>query len=257
MTDKMKKTPPPLPVDNRTKEKRKYPDISLDKVVEMVMEKCGNVSVERFGTKLKDKETDVLIILPMADKELKTMIHWGECHPINKYEQIYQGIGHYIMDGTRRIVIVSHFLYIYAAERSPVSAAIINEKYDSIMARIEYERDIYRKNERSSNNCANGKEYDPFVDPVGLSEPVLYGHTHPGLGCFFSPPDKTSGFATPDIPAVTFVADPIRREMKAGVGIDLKDAHILVFSYSDKIKGMNKRDGMFNKGIFRWRKNKV
>lgn len=248
MKDEKKKTPPPLPANNRIKERRVFPEITLDKAVRLISKKCGDIAVERFGVKKRDAEVDALIILPMADKELKTMIYWGEKHPINKDEQVYQGIGHYFMEGDRRIIIVSHFLYIYAAERSPVSASIIKGEYDSIMSRVEYEREVYRKNEKACNLRPDGTVFDPFVELAGLSEPVLYGHTHPNLGCFFSQPDRTSGFATQDIPAAIFVADPIRKDMKAGIGIDIRDAQILVFSYPDKgVKGGSKRIGILKK----------
>ncbi len=226
--------PPELPRAPHIKERRVIPLKTVGSVIEDIEKKCGHVCVERFGPINGSADTDVLIILPQATKELKTMIYWGEKHPINVDEQIYQGMGHIFVDGVKRIIVISHFLYIYAAERTRTSACILNGMYDSMMHRIEYERSIYNKNEVNYNHTKDGFEFDPFVERYGISEAILYGHTHPNLGCFFSGPDRKSGFATEDLPAVTFVADPIRKDMKAGVGRELRDAQILAYSYEDK-----------------------
>ena len=229
----LKRTPPDLPKNSYVELKRAFPQMKLSKVIDLINEKCGNLSMEKYGVKTTTDNTDVLIFLPMAYREFKTMIYWGENHPVNRYEQLYQGIGHIIQDGNRRIIIISHFMYIYAANRSPVSACIFEDKYDSILERLELEREIYVKNEKICNRKADGTIFDPFIEIAGPSEPVLYGHTHPNLGCFFSGPDRVSGFASTSLPAVTFVADPIRKDMKAGVGRELSDAAINCFSYMD------------------------
>lgn len=231
-------SPPELPKNPVIRQKRKFPEVKLQKVLDLIKHYCGSVDVEYFGSAKNDKDADVLIFLPTATREFKNMVYWGEVHPINKDEQIYQGMGHILMDGNKRIIVVSHFLYIYAARRSSVEAGILGDNADSIMTRIEYERNLYVKNEMSCNRKKDGTFYDPIVEIAGPSEAVIYGHTHPNLGCFFSPPDRRSGFATPDLPAVTFVADPIRKEMKAGVGMELKDAQIMVFSYESEPKSV-------------------
>ena len=233
MNDNKRLPPPELPKDTRVRERRMYAEIPLKKVLKLITDKCGNIDLKKYGSVRSGEESDVLIFLPMATREFYNMVYWGEVHPVNRYEQIYQGIGHIVTDGSRRIIIVSHFLYLYAAERTTVSACITKGKADSFLERIELERDVYHENERRCNKKSDGSVYDPFVDLTGLSEPVLYGHTHPNLGTFFSPPDRVSGFATPDLPAVTFVADPVKKQMKAGVGTELRDAHILVFSYRE------------------------
>jgi len=217
------------------KDTNDYKQMKLDDIMKHITQKCGNTMLDRYGARNESENNDVVIFLPIATKELETMVYWGDTHPINRYEQIFEGIGHIFMDGNRRIDVISHLLYIYAAERTPVSACISNGTYNSVISRIEYEIGIYNKNELSCNVRKDGTVYDPFINADDLSRPVLYGHTHPGLGCFFSPPDRVSGFASPSLPAVTFVTDPIRRDMKAGVGIELRDAQILVYSYEEKI----------------------
>lgn len=227
--------PPALPIDKRVYKLREYPQMTAKEAMNLIKKSCGKIIVEKFCDKSYLLNGDILIFLPMATREFKNMVYWGGWHPINKDEQIYQGMGHIFKDGNKRVIIISHFLYIYAAKRTPVEASITNGTYDSIMSRIEYERDIYNKNEKACNKTPDGFLYDPFIGLAGPSEAVLYGHTHPNLGCFFSPPDRVSGFAAPDFPAVTFVADPIRKEMKAGVGLELKDALICVCNYEKSI----------------------
>ena len=220
-------TAPALPTDNRRKELRQYPVLSLKDVLRRIQDNCGEIEMKQYGS-----GRNYVVILPKAWDELKTMIDWGKRTPANVYEQLYQGMGYYfnnINDG--KILVVSHFLYIYAANRSPASACIFDGVYDSIMQRIEYEREIYRKNEASYNITPEGNVYNPFVDEFGSSTANLYGHTHPDLGVFFSHADRTSGFATPDMPAAIFVADPIRMQMKAAVGIEQDEAQVIACSY--------------------------
>lgn len=217
--------PPPLPVDKRKREKRKFPSLSKDDAMKLIHDRCPAINIERYGD-----GTDKVIFLPNATKKLLSIVDWGMKTPNNRYEQIYQGMGHIFVNDDHRVMIISHVLYIYAAERSPVSARIFNGTFDSIMERIEYDRYIYNQNEKSCNNAGKGKVYDPFIE-YGSSEVVMYGHTHPGLGCFFSGPDRRSGFACEDLPAVTFVLDPIGKDMKAMTGVEERDAEIIVCSY--------------------------
>lgn len=169
------------------------------------------------------------------------MIGWGKRTPTNVFEQIYEGMGYCFKnpDGKWNIV-VTHFLYIYAANRSPVSACISNGVHDSILSRIEYEREIYCKNEAKYNRAPEGYMYNAFVDKYGPSYVNLYGHTHPDIGVFFSHDDRTSGFASTNLPAVTFVADPIRKLVKAMVGIGQEDAQVVVFEH--KKNAVEKKD---------------
>ena len=220
-----KLVPPPLPVDNRKREIRRFPSLSKDEAMKIIHDKCPAINTERYGY-----GTDKVIFLPNATNKLLSIVDWGMKTPNNRYEQIYQGMGHIFVNDDHRVMIISHVLYIYAAERSPVSARIFNGPFDSIMERIEYDRDVYIQNEKGCNSAGKGKVYDPFIE-YGPSEVVMYGHTHPGLGCFFSEPDRRSGFACENLPAVTFVLDPIGKDMKAMMGIEERDAEIFVCSY--------------------------
>ncbi len=220
-----KLSPPPLPFDNRKREIRKFPGLSKDEAMEIIHDKCPAINTDHYGY-----GTDKVIFLPNATNKLLSIVDWGMKTPNNRYEQIYQGMGHIFVNDDHRVMIISHILYIYAAERTPVSASIYKDTFDSIMERIEYERDIYIRNEKSCNSAGKGKVFDPFIK-YGPSEVVMYGHTHPGLGCFFSGPDRRSGFACEDLPAVTFVLDPIDKDMKAMTGVEERDAEVIVCSY--------------------------
>lgn len=224
-------SPPPLPDDHREKvekKEKKMPVFSIKEVFNLIKEKCDYTKVHKYG-----EGNHFLVILPEAWEELKCMIGWGKITPVNVDEQLYQGMGPYLrnVDG-KDILVVSHFLYIYAAHRSPTSACISNGEYDSMMRRIEYEREIFCGNEVRCNRTLTGKVFNPWAE-LG-SEVVLYGHTHPDIGVFFSPDDKGSGYATPTKPAAIFVADPIRKQLKARVGVAQEEAQIVVFEYSTK-----------------------
>ncbi|MCR4657265.1 MAG: hypothetical protein K5770_13735 [Lachnospiraceae bacterium] len=218
-------SPPPLPVDKRERKERIFPSLSFEEAMDLIEEKCFPVDITEYGF-----GEDKVIILPNASNKLMSMVDWGMRTAANSCEQIYQGMGHIFVNENYRVIVISHILYIYAAERTPVSACIFKGAYDSIMERIEYERNLYAENELSCNEALNGKLFDPFV-VFGPSEAVLYGHTHPGLGCYFSEPDRRSGFACESLPAVTFVLDPVNKDMRAMTGIEERDAKILVCSY--------------------------
>ena len=223
--------PPPLPKDPREtvkKEEKRMTVLSIKEVFNKIEEKCETTKVRKFGS-----GNHYVVILPEAWEELKSMIGWGKRTPTNVYEQLYQGMGHYFRneDGNY-ILIVSHFLYIYAAHRSSTSACISNGEYDSMMRRIEYERKVYCGNEVGCNRTSTGKVFNPWAG-MG-SEVDIYGHTHPDIGVFFSSDDKGSGYATPSKPAAIFVADPIRKQLKARVGINQEESQILVFEYVTK-----------------------
>lgn len=230
--------PPALPLDNRRKTVKMYPVLSLREVLKRIGDKCGKTDIKKYGHGL-----NYVVILPKAWEELKAIIDWGKRTPANVYEQLYQGMGYYFnnTDG-KRILVVTHFLYIYAANRSPVSACIFEGTYDSIMQRVEYERNIYSRNEARYNVSPEGYVYNPFVNEYGSSEVILYGHTHPNLGVFFSSDDRTSGFATPDMPAAIFVADPIRLQLKAAVGVEQGDAQVIVCSYCSGLNGKAEKE---------------
>ena len=167
-----KLVPPPLPVDNRKREIRRFPSLSKDEAMKIIHDKCPAINTERYGY-----GTDKVIFLPNATNKLLSIVDWGMKTPNNRYEQIYQGMGHIFVNDDHRVMIISHVLYIYAAERSPVSARIFNGPFDSIMERIEYDRDVYIQNEKGCNSAGKGKVYDPFIE-YGPSEVVMYGHTH-------------------------------------------------------------------------------
>lgn len=221
--------PPELPVSDRKVKEKVYPRLSLKEILTIIGGQCAPVGIETYG-----KGLHKVVILPEAWEELRHMIYYGKRHPVNIYEQQYQGMGHIFIDDNGVItVVISHFLYIYSACRGSTVAYVAKDKYDSMMERLEQEREIYKEFEVKYNQTVDGYKYDPFVE-FGPSEVVFYGHTHPGIGVFFSPDDRKSGYATKTLPAVTYVCDPIKKDMKAVVGLAQEDAQILVCHYSRK-----------------------
>lgn len=222
-----KTLPPPLPTSSSKPVAREFPELGYEKVLSEIKDKCAPISITLYG-----KGKHKVVFLPEAWQELKQMIYFGRKHPVNTYEQQYQGMGHVFIDELQNItIVVSHFLYIYSATRNKTFATVSNGNNDSMLERLEKERDIYNQFEITCNQSEDGYVYDPFVK-FSPSEVVLFGHTHPNLGAFFSPPDRASGYATKTLPAVTFVCDPIRKEMKAMVGLKEEDAQVCVCEYT-------------------------
>lgn len=226
---KLNKFLPPLPERKAKETIKPYPSLTLEEITSLIDQKCAPTNLMRFGSGRHN-----LVHLPEAWNELKQMIYFGKSNAVNHYEQQYQGMGHIFIanDGVVNIV-VTHYLYIYSANRGTTHATVLENGDTSMLDRLQKERDIYNKFEKHFNTDRNGFEFDPFLK-FGTSEVVLFGHTHPNLGVFFSPPDYASSYATSKFPAATFVCDPIRKELIAMVGVKEETANILVYSYSDE-----------------------
>lgn len=225
--------PPPLPGEKpRETIQYKIPALSLKKIVQIIQHECTPAFCEGYGN-----GTNTIVILPEAWDELSQMIYFGKRRAVNSYEQHYQGMGHFFMDPSNQsiTVVVSHFLYIYSANRGPTFAKVISGAEDTMLDRLANERDIYNKLELQCNEDENGYKVDPFL-PYGSSEVVLFGHTHPAISCFFSETDRHSNYATPTCPICSFVCDPIGKDMKAMIGMDELPAKVAVFQRSERIE---------------------
>ena len=224
-----------LPENNNYKDRRTYPNMTVEEIAQIVERDCFAVESETYGS-----GNHTVIFLPQAIAELKQVVYWGERHAVNIFEQQFQGLGHIFDSGNSNTIVVSHVLYIYSASRGPTHAKISEGICDTMLSRLENERRIYNDYELAYNKNKQGVTINPFVAENHLSTVVLSGHTHPDLGVFFSQPDRNSGCATPDFPAVTFVCDPIRRDMKAMVGVNEEAARIII--YESNVSGDVWRD---------------
>lgn len=252
-----KNVPPPLPTDTREKETRTFPKMDVKHALEIIKDECDPVSIKTYGN-----GNYTLIILPGAWEKLKSIIDWGEKTPSNVFEQIYQGMGPiFEQPNGKTLLVISHFLLQYTVERTPASAHTMDSLGNSTARFLEYERDIYAYNEPKYNTTPSGKRRNPFLKKGIRSELVIHGHTHPDIGAWFSPTDRNSSIATPNLPGAIFVADPIRKELKAAVGMEQKDATIYVCEYVDTgnkglyegddcVDGMmsNESEGFFDAG---------
>ena len=160
------------------------------------------------------------------------MITYGRISPINEFEQQFCGYGHiFLTEEGYATTVVSHFI-----------TGTHNESYtDQFLISLQdgtsnpgldflvYYRDEYVKNEAKYNRNDRNYMVDPYLK-YGHSEYVLEGHTHPGLGVFFSAPDRATGEAhAKDTPLCTFVCDPVRREMRAAIGRTFAPAEVIVY----------------------------
>lgn len=231
--DEKKKVPPPaLPTQlKREKEEKVYPVMSLEEICAIAEAKCGKVFVaERHGQ--QEECHNHVIILPEAWEELRVMITYGRISPINEFEQQFCGYGHIFLTEEGYVTtVVSHFIQVHTMNRTPISSSYLSRDGTSNpgLDFLVYYRDEYVKNEAKYNR--NDRKYmvDPYLK-YGHSEYVLEGHTHPGLGVFFSAPDRATGEAhAKDTPLCTFVCDPVRREMRAAIGRTFAPAEVIVY----------------------------
>ena len=216
--------PPRLPPQPKT-----YPTCSLEKAMDIIKSKCGNVYIkERHGA-----GSNKVIILPESEQELNSIVSYGRRSPMNVYEQKLYGMGHFLVDNGNTIIVLSHFIEIQTKNRSPVGASNLgpNGEYNPGLDFLEYHREEYLRNEAKFNTDAYGYQVDPFLKLCGPSEFVLEGHTHPDLGVFYSGTDKTSGAARAALsPICIFVCDPIRKTMLGSIGKSFEKAEIIVLS---------------------------
>lgn len=222
--------PPTLPnYGQETQPAPTYPVLSVQEIINIIKKRCVPSKFETF-----QDGNHAVIILPEAASELDSMICYGKRRAVNLYEQHYLGLGHKFVDKDGTIItVVSRFLYIYSASRGPCHAKVISEGNDAMLDILEKERAIQNQYEKQFNEDESGYLVDPFLQ-YGPSEVVLFGHTHPGLGVFFSPTDHGRNYSTPTSPIVTFVCDPIQKDMKAMVGVKGEPAKIFVFRQSSE-----------------------
>lgn len=232
------KLPPPVSVSP----KRKLPVLDAETVKKTVLEKCAPADFKTYG-----KGKNKVYILPEAAKELEGMIYFGQARAVNHYEQQYQGLGYLFEDAEGRVTaVITHFLYIYSASRGELFASVCKGD-TTILDLLDNERTIYNRFESDFNDYDGTGRYviNPFLK-YGKSIVVLNGHTHPGLTCFFSGPDRASSYACEDFPAITMVCDPITKDYKAMAGFD-EDTEVIVFSYASENNTSREDNGTADK----------
>ena len=221
----MNGNPPGLPASGRTahKEPMRLPRVPKGHIQEIIRRYCAPCEPKQYGD---GKHT--LWFLNDAGAELEHITGFGRKRASNAYELTYLGLGHrFLEDGGLIQTVVTRVLPIYSASRGPTHAKVVSEGNDAMLEILERERQIQNELEKTYNTDENGFLVDPFLE-YGPSEVVLFGHTHPGLGCFFSPTDHRSNYSTPTAPMMTFVCDPIQKDMKAMVGMDCEDVRVMV-----------------------------
>lgn len=220
------KKAPPLPDNSMAvQEKLSIPTVSLKKLIDLIEKTCAPSQKIRFGS---GKHT--MIILPEAWDELKHMIYYGKRRATNRYEQHYEGIGHFLQDENgATIIVVTHFMYIYSGNRGSSHATVIKETDATMLDLLEQELAIYNDLESRFNKDENGYALDPLLTACGPSCVVVFGHTHPGIGVFFSQTDHGSHYASEKTPFASMVCDPIQKQLKCMIGIEHASGQILVF----------------------------
>lgn len=224
--------PPDLPFCDKKLFKKpiSLAEVPAKMVSSAIWANCAPFEVDIYGEGKHE-----LHIIPEAYPEFSEYVKYGKKRACNAHEQQYIGLGHDFIDTNGSIQsVVTRIIPIHSASRGPTHAKVISEGNDAILDVLENERNIQNQLETKFNIDENGYTIDPFLN-YGPSKVLLFGHTHPGLGCFFSSVDHRSNYSTPSSPIVTFVCDPIRKEMKAMVGVGCEPMKI--FAYRPKAAG--------------------
>lgn len=218
-------TPPALPVSGKSlcKKETMLTEVPSGMVSSTIVSRCAPFDREYYG-----EGFHMLHFLPEATSDLYHCVQYGKKRASNVHEQQFIGLGHDFIDDNHRIhMVVTRIIPIFSASRGPTHAKVISEGKDAMLDVLENERNIQNQLEAEYNVDEDGYTIDPFLQ-YGPSKVVLFGHTHPDLGCFFSSVDHRSNYSTPSTPIVTFVCDPIRKDMKAMVGIGCDSMKIIV-----------------------------
>ena len=143
-----------LPMQNK-KEKRTYEKLSSREVMNIIDAECMPTDKKEF---INGRGTHTVVILPEAKNYLEAVIGYGKSKPraYNYDEQMYHGIGHIFGDEKGYTIVISHFIYINALNRSDVGAQIIDGDDDGIFNRLEYERNVIKRNESRFHQDENG-----------------------------------------------------------------------------------------------------
>ena len=211
---------------------KKYnlPVLSKDEIIRIIFDISPDIDiVETHG---KGKHT--VFFLPQATRELHHITSYGRWSPMNHEEQKLQGIGLSFQDEEGTIYhIPAHMLEIPTKNRSGSHAATLERdgSWNWGLDYLDYYRSKYIQYERQYNTDEHGNTVNPFLK-YGRSRYMINMHTHPGIGTFFSVPDRINGKARAgNDPIVTMVVDPVRKEVLAGIGENLEEASVVFFDY--------------------------
>lgn len=216
-----KQAAPPLPTMKRGKVK--FPQASLREIVDRIRKDCAPSAIETFGAGRHS-----VSILPSAMLELIQLVHYGRWSPMNVYEQQFVGLCHIFEDHGRLNYAVTHFIPVYSLDRGRTHSTVSANGNNAALKYVNMDEEIYHEFESKHNRDEKGYKVDPWAD-YERTVRAFQGHTHPGLGCFFSPTDRNSNYSAVNFPAVTFVCDPIRKTMKAMVGMNGEEAKVIAF----------------------------
>lgn len=208
----MKENTARRPLPPRDAKPRALPAAEQEQLHNAIAKGCHAVVSQTYG-----KGRHKILLLPQAVTELEAMTAFGAKLPINYLEQRFNGYGHIMQDhGGALIFIVKHLIEIQSPYRSPVGVSLLGPNGEPNPGNdiAEFLRETFLAQEADRNQDTAGWPVDPFLKDFGGSEFVLDGHTHPGLGVFWSGPDKGTIQARGGLhPAAAIVVDPLCKDV--------------------------------------------
>lgn len=178
-----------------------------------------------------------LVFTPQGTLELHQVTGYGQYHPGNACEIQYIFYGYYFMDDEgSTTTVVCHVLPLQSVHRDGSAAAVCAGGDTSAWRALEEQEKYFTQYGSSSNrDVTRNVPLNPLYSKYGPVRRVGFGHTHPGLHCFWSTTDRGSVFAAEGEPWVSLVVDPRNMEMLAGVGPDLTEPTTVLYEYHARL----------------------
>lgn len=189
----------------------------------------------RCGGKLRlyrGRARSTVIFTPQGTAELYHITGYGMRHPGNEHECQYALYGYYFADAEGyTTTVVCHVLPLQSARRTGSAAAVCADGDTSAWKTLREQEKCFEKYGGSNLDAVRQVPVNPLYADHGPVRRVGFGHTHPGLRCFWSETDRGSVFAAEGEPWVSLVVDPRRMELLAGVGPELAAPVTMIYEY--------------------------
>lgn len=203
--------------------------LSVNDVLAVMHQAYGN-NVKRFSGK-----GPAVIFTPHAWDEFCASVNYGKSIPENELESQYFLEGYFFVSKKcASTTVVTNVITPYSASQSKASAALYSPDKFNAYAIVEQKEKVLQKYACAGKDVLHGTVVNAFYKTYGVPHRVGFGHTHPGLGTFWSSTDKTSVFAAAGEPWVTMVVDPRNCELLVAVGSELTTAQLCVFEHDNK-----------------------
>lgn len=193
-----------------------------------------NVMYSAYGSNVNQSSGrgPVVVFTPHGWDALCASVNYGKSVPENELESQYFLEGYYFVSKKGvSTTVITNVITPYSASQNKASAALYSPDKFNAYTIVEQKEKELQKFACAGKDVIHGTIINAFYKGYGSPHRVGFGHTHPGLGVFFSSTDKTSVFAAAGEPWITMVIDPRKCEILVAVGANLTTAHLYIFEH--------------------------